>query len=307
MDGTKIVKAVCTKTGQYFALEVLKVDGVWKVVNVDHLDEDVAKATMTWIGQKTFDTHTNLVPCESCGSRRVGSCAGPQAKTKCKKNMDYSFQCTYCDKLKIDYSLPSKEDIARIVGRGITPQGKEIIPVTFSSVAWTGFDNVSYHQSGRDSGYDEPRVHVIANEKRIEFHGYNISNMDEGVYYDIGKNDDFAMECNVNTSTIEPHPGGYLYISFGILTAQIALEGGTFYLGGQAVATVGSRFKMRLCLTDGGMYEIYIDDEKRGECFSAVTGTTRIIFGFNHDSHHCHMLSHAYLDNIIMIQAIGEK
>jgi hypothetical protein len=148
--------------------------------------------------------------------------------------------------------------------------------------------------------YREPAVHVIYSEDNIEFHGYNISAMDEGVYYTIGKNDDFEIECDVDTTTISPHPGGYLYIRFGVLSANITQNGGAFSLDGQSVATVGSRFKMRLSIMEGGKYLVYIDDVKRGEVFIPSTDTINITFGFAHESHHCNQLSHAYLRNIRM-------
>lgn len=51
-----------------------------------------------------------------------------------------------------------------------------------------------------------------------KLNGYYISEMDEGVYYVICKKDDFGIECAVDTTTIKPHPGGDLYISFGAIT-----------------------------------------------------------------------------------------
>ena len=58
--------------------------------------------------------------------------------------------------------------------------------VTFSNVEWKKFDNIRVHPSG--AKYNEPRIHVVANRDNIEFHGYNVSEMDEGVYYKIGRN-----------------------------------------------------------------------------------------------------------------------
>src|SRR5699024_3508498 len=65
--------------------------------------------------------------------------------------------------------------------------------VTFSNVEWEKYDHISDHPSGAE--FNEPTVHVIADEKKIEFHGYNISQMDEGVTYTIDGSDDFEIEC----------------------------------------------------------------------------------------------------------------
>lgn len=305
MAETKFVKAYCSKTNKYCVLEVQQFGSTWKVVNMDDLDEEKGSVLLSQVWQTSFETHDTLIPCSRCGSRKVGGCSCPpsQKNNSCGRNMKYNFQCTYCSNLQLDYSLPDLRKLEKYKGKEFEIQGKKYRVVTFSNVTWQKFDNLNYHEDG--SGYGEPKVHVIANEKNIEFHGYNISAMDEGVYYLVGKDDDFHIECDVDTSTIQPHPGGHLYVSFGIITAQIALEGGAFYLGGSQVASVGSRFKMRLSLTEHGKYEVYINDVKQGEKFASVNSDLRITFGFNHGSHCCSSLSHAYLKNIRMFQCFG--
>lgn len=175
--------------------------------------------------------------------------------------------------------------------------------VTFSNVEWKKFDNIRIHPSGAE--YNEPRIHVIANRDNIEFHGYNVSEMDEGVYYKIGRNDDFEIECDVDTTQIIPHPGGYFYISFGIISAMINETGGSFLLDNKKNARVGSRFTMKLSLTESGKYEVFINGEKQGEEFKATVAETKIVFGFKHDSHNCELLSHAYVKRIKMKQSKG--
>ena len=308
MADNKFVKGYCEKTKQYFGLEMRQVGGQWKVINADHLSSDEAKVVATAVRQDHFETNDNLIACSRCGNRRIGGCNCPPngLNGRCKKDMPYNFECIYCKHFVVDYSMPSRSDIARHQGK-VSVQGKEIKLITFSNVEWKKFDNVQTHESGRRAGYSEPLVHVEANEKNIEFHGYNISRMDEGVYYEIGKNDDFDIECNVDTSTIQPHPGGRLYISFGSITANIDQNGGSFCLDGREVARVGSRFNMKLSLTDEGCYAVYIDGRKKGEVRHQSRGNTKIIFGFAHDSHHCHILSHAYLRDIKMFQGIAEQ
>ena len=307
-DETKFVKAYCSKTNKYFSVEVKKVGSEWKVVNVDDLADDKARLLATQVRQDSFQTHDTLVPCPRCGNRKLGGCTCNATKhgSACSKSMKYDFACAYCSNFTIDYSLPSASDIGDHKGEEIEFQGKKVKVITFSNVSWTKFDKINTHENGRAAGYDEPTVHVIANEKNIEFHGYNISEMNEGVYYTIGQRDDFSIECDVDTSTIRPHPGGCLYISFGCITAELQLSGGNFLMNGATVATVGAKFKMLLSLSEGGKYEIYINNIKRAEKFAAVSGPTQITFGFKHGGHHCNELSHAYLTNIRMNQGVGQ-
>ena len=160
------------------------------------------------------------------------------------------------------------------------------------------------HPSGAQ--FNEPTVHIIANEENIEFHGYNISQMDEGVSYTINADDDFEIECDINTSTIKPHPGGNVEISLGIISATLNESGGDIFLDGNSIATVGSRFKLRMSLTQGGHYEVYIDGKLAGKKFNPTSGGVDVIFGFKHDSHYCELLSHAYISDIKMKQRVNQ-
>jgi len=153
----------------------------------------------------------------------------------------------------------------------------------------------------------EPSVHVSANKENIEFHGYNVSAMDEGVFYTIGEKDDFVIECDVDTSTIKPHPGGNMYISLGIITAQLTQTAGCFYLDKKMIAKVGSKFHMKLSLTEGGHYEVAIDGKNCGSADRQERGKVKIIFGFKHESHYCKLLSHAYVKGIKMQQAVSRQ
>ncbi|GHU52964.1 hypothetical protein AGMMS49975_09920 [Clostridia bacterium] len=176
--------------------------------------------------------------------------------------------------------------------------------VTFSNVEWSNYDNISSHPSG--AKYNEPKVHVKANEKAIEFHGYNISAMDEGVYYTLGNDDDFEIECDIDTSDIKPHPGGNVNITLGIIRASLSLNGGDMFLDGTPVATVGSRFTLKMSLSHGGHYEIYIDDKLVGSKDKPDERNVDVRFGLEHGGHHCELLSHAYISNINMRQRANE-
>jgi len=172
--------------------------------------------------------------------------------------------------------------------------------VTFSNVEWEKYDNISYHESGAQ--FNEPAVHVRANEKAIEFHGYNVSKMDEGVYYTISADDDFEIECDINTSDIKPHPGGNVNITLGIITAKINQNGGNMVLDGNIIANVGAIFKLKMSVTNGGHYEIHINDKLGGNKDKLGLNNIEVRFGLEHDSHCCELLSHAYISNIEMKQ-----
>ena len=307
MKDTTFVKAYCSKINRYFALEVKQYGSTWKVVDMTLPKDDEAAVLTSEVKQDYFETNTNLIACPKCGSRKVGGCSCTKRNTSCSPSMGYKFECIYCNELVIDYSRPSREAIEKFKGSDSIKlaQGKEVKIVTFSNVEWIKFDNIKNHVPGRPI-YDEPLVHVIANEENIEFHGYNISQMDEGVFYEIGSKDDFDIECSVDTSTIRPHPGGYLYIDFGEIKANINLYGGSFTLGGKQVATVGSKFKMRLC-RENGVYSVFINDKMEGSSSTQGIKAIKIIFGFAHESHHCYELSHAYLRGIVMTHGIDRQ
>lgn len=172
--------------------------------------------------------------------------------------------------------------------------------ITFSNVEWQEYDNVLRHPSGAE--YNEPSVHIVANEKMIEFHGYNVSKMNEGVRYTIPATDDFEIECDIDTSTISPHPGGYLKIDLGIISARLNEKGGEIIMSGKSVANVGSRFHLKMSLTDGGHYQVEINRKAVGDVFESFMDSVDIVFGFVHGSHCCEMLSHAYVKDISMMQ-----
>lgn len=305
MEGTKIVKAYCEKSNQYFGLEVLQCGFEWEVVNLTHLSNEEAGIICSEVSRPEFKTHKNLLPCLKCGSRTVGGCSCSKKMHRCSRGMKYQYDCIYCENFKIDYSAPSAVALRGRSGEKVKlSQGKEVKIVTFSNVEWKMFDNIPFHENGARFG--EPKVHVIASKENIEFHGYNISAMDEGVRYTIPAEDDFEIECDINTSTIKPHPGGNFYVKLGIVAANINLSGGEFYIGDRRIASVGARFRMKLSVLKGGFYEVFIDEKKVGEENRQSKGNIEIVFGFKHDSHYCELLSHAYVTEIKMQQRVGQ-
>jgi molecular chaperone DnaK len=220
------------------------------------------------------------------------------------------------DEVPVDMSrfgMPVKQETSDAPGLFQTQPGPmtnqdvvhRIKDVTFSNVKWIPYDHIKQHPSGAE--YNEPKVHVIAVQKAIEFHGYNISEMNEGVDYTIGAKDDFIIECEVNTSDIQPHPGGCVDIVLGIITANLNQYGGDIKLDGVTVASVGAKFKLRMFVTNGGQYGIYVDDKPAGSKQKIGVGYIEIRFGFRHDSHNCHILSHAYISDILMYHCEYKK
>ena len=195
-------------------------------------------------------------------------------------------------------SASSGLQLMRAVNQSVVHKYKE---VTFSNVEWTKYDNIKVHAVA-PSQYKEPLVHVIANQKAIEFHGYNVSAMDEGVFLTLSSNDDFEIVCDINTSDIKPHPGGSLLIKLGIITARLTEKGGNLLLDGEVVAAVGAKFKLKMSVSDGKKYEVYTDNKLAGSKEKPVAQDIDVRFGFIHSSHHCHIISQAYISNIEMKQ-----
>lgn len=172
MAESKFLKAYCAKTGQYFGLEIKKFGMKWKVVNMIQLSTDEAKLISSEIEQSSFDTNENLIACRKCGNRRVGGCSCSKKNHPCSRGMKYQFDCTYCEELKIDYTLPTASDVGSRAGGTVTlSQGQEV-KIRFADdrpltqikvgVGWdptTGPDNMDVDSSvvvmgGQGSDYD---------------------------------------------------------------------------------------------------------------------------------------------------------
>ena len=227
-------------------------------------------------------------------------------------NVDLPIQCEKVPEDISQFGRPPVADTMENQGFGFGNQlgvikGQSVVhkykAITFSNVEWEKYDNVSVHPSGEE--FNEPKIHVAASEENIQFHGYNISEMNEGVRYTIDAHDDFEIECDINTATISPHPGGYLEISLGLISAHLTENGGDILLDGSSVATVPSQFHLKMSLTGGGRYEVEVDGKIVGSKIDSSSGFVEIRFGFVHDAHYCSLLSHAYVSDISMKQAVG--
>lgn len=104
MSESKILKGRCKKTGAQFGMELRQYDGEWKVVNMEKWDDALANSALSEVMQPKFVTHTNLIPCQKCGSRVVGGCTCAKVGATCTKDMKYKFACVYCNEFEINYS-----------------------------------------------------------------------------------------------------------------------------------------------------------------------------------------------------------
>ncbi len=127
MADNKFLKAYCKKTNRYFGLELKKRGTSYRVVNMIPLSADEAKLISSEVEQAHFETNENLIPCASCGKRRVGGCSCAKKKGQCGRDMKYRFDCIYCDELTIDYSLPTASEVGARAGETVTlSQGQEV-------------------------------------------------------------------------------------------------------------------------------------------------------------------------------------
>lgn len=111
MKDTKFLKAYCSKTHQYFGIEIKKIGSEWKAVDFTFLPDDKAKLLTSEVKQSSFQTNTNLIPCNKCGKRIIGGCSCNERVHDCSKKDKYDFQCIYCHNLKIDY-----EEVSEVSG-----------------------------------------------------------------------------------------------------------------------------------------------------------------------------------------------
>lgn len=127
MADTKFLKAYCEKTGRYSGLEVEKLGGKWKVINMIPLAAEEARLLSSEVESGSFETHTTLLPCLKCGNRKVGGCTCSPKRHACTPDMGYQFDCTYCHHLKIDYTLPTAPGGAGRQGETVKlSQGQEV-------------------------------------------------------------------------------------------------------------------------------------------------------------------------------------
>lgn len=198
MEANKFLKAKCRKTGRWYGLEIKRFDGKWKVVNMIDLTDAEAAVISSEVKQTEFETNDNLRACFTCGSRRVGGCGCSKKRHRCSKDMNYQFDCIYCNELEIDYTLPSRSEVQGRVGDTVTlSQGQEVKiryaddrPLTkiYVGVGWdparTGSEDIDVDSSVVVmSGQSSARELVYFGEKEhssgcVIHHGDNLTGRD---------------------------------------------------------------------------------------------------------------------------------
>ncbi|MBQ7408567.1 MAG: TerD family protein [Clostridia bacterium] len=132
MAETKLLKAHCSTYNKYYGILVEKIGAKYKAVDFIPLDEEEAKlvSSPTDLGQTTFETNDNLLPCNWCKTRTVCSC-GCAKGSKCSSTMGYRFQCIYCNNLKIDYTKPRPID-GKKAGETIQLSQGQVVKIAFA-------------------------------------------------------------------------------------------------------------------------------------------------------------------------------
>ena len=106
---SKVVKMKCQKYKKYFCAELKQNNGIWKVVNFIPINSDEYSVLQTELKIDNLMTDDSLLACRRCGSRRISGCSCSYKFINCCDNDKYDFNCIYCDKIEVDYSLASKK------------------------------------------------------------------------------------------------------------------------------------------------------------------------------------------------------
>ena len=99
----EFLKGYCSKTKQFFHVQLEKIGEKYVATNMVLLTDNEAKKLTTPIKQDSFYTSQNLIACRKCGGRLIGGCSCPETYFNCQKG-EYNFSCIYCKNFKIDYS-----------------------------------------------------------------------------------------------------------------------------------------------------------------------------------------------------------
>lgn len=101
MYTSKIIKAHCKHTGQYFIIEAEKSGVVFFASKFYPITNDIARTIKSEISPLALQTNSELPKCSVCGSRRVGHGHDDSHKCSCEKSKDNK-QCIYCGGLVYD-------------------------------------------------------------------------------------------------------------------------------------------------------------------------------------------------------------
>ena len=100
----KYIKAHCAKHDKWFALELDSVRGGLQVVNFVGMTKEEAQRIQTEVSGTSFRVAPTLRRCCKCGTDKVGTCSHTEKLTAGGTSMcdvAYSYQCLFCDQLRI--------------------------------------------------------------------------------------------------------------------------------------------------------------------------------------------------------------
>lgn len=115
----KYVKARCARHDKWFALEVEPGRGGMQVVNFVGLTKEAARHIQTEVPDTSFRAAPTLRRCCRCSTDKVGTCSHTQelkAGGKSMCDVDYSYQCLFCDQLRISGEKAGSDRFSEWVG-----------------------------------------------------------------------------------------------------------------------------------------------------------------------------------------------
>ena len=119
-----IIKAHCGRHGKWFLLDIDESDpGNPKVVNFMNISEEQAKSVATDVKGTSFPAAASLRPCMKCGSRKAGKCSHIEGLGRC--GLEYSYQCLFCNQLKISLGKAVSSRYTDWVGTNFIPGAKQ--------------------------------------------------------------------------------------------------------------------------------------------------------------------------------------
>ena len=145
----KQIKAHCAKYDKWFALPYDWVDGQEQIINLVNIAKEKSEEIETTTQGTSFCAAPNLRPCQQCGSRKVGACGHVEALGRC--GAEYSYQCLFCNQLKINRS--------KATGRYTDWVGTNLIPD--AETDQYGNARGSQYDLARDGGFQGFRIVIL--------------------------------------------------------------------------------------------------------------------------------------------------
>lgn len=125
-----------------------------------------------------------------------------------------------------------------------------------------------------------------------------------GTYYEIGKDDVFELSADLNTAGMTTHPGGYVGVAIGPLTAKITQGKISYNCQGNSNSVnfkAGDAVGLKITKYDGE-YTFNVNNKQLGSCDVTSTSNVRVTYSMYHDDHCCSNLFNTQLTNIEMRQ-----